>query len=451
MISQKEVNLKENSKVFLKITVPGTEVQKEYDELLKEYCEKVQIKGFRKGKVPAEVLIRKYGEEIKGETTYSVIKKSLDEAIQTVEEKPLGYSMPELIDQKVTAEPGKDFTYEVTYDTYPKVELGDYTGIKAEKLQYAIADEDLDRELKAVQDRNSVVKEIKDAAVKKGHIITIDYTELDADENPVEGTAREGFVFEVGTGHTLHKIDEDVVGMKAGEEKIIKKTYDKEYDYKELAGRDIILKVKVVVVKEKILPALDDELAQDVSDKFKTLDDLKKDITDRLTKAAEDKIKEQLATQIIEQIVAASKMDLPSTMIDLELEQSWRNFCQQFNNREDIVIKALEQDGKTKEDLYKDWRPNVEKKIKAEIVLQEIEEKQKITASEEEVDAEVKKFADERGIEFEKAKEQYEAAKMLDYLKRSITREKTFDYMIEQAEVKKGKKIKLLDLLQGNY
>ncbi|RPJ05195.1 MAG: trigger factor [Spirochaetaceae bacterium] len=451
VISQKEVSVKENSRVYLKMTVPGNEIQREYDEVIREYCEKVHMKGFRKGKVPKDVLVRKFSEELKGETTYTVIKKSLDEAFESIEEKPLAYSMPELTDSKVVAVPGQDFTFEVFYDTYPKIELAPYTGVHAEKPGYTIGDEDIAKELLAIQERNSIVKEKADGKVEKKNIVTVDYVELDNAGNPVTGSAREGFVFEVGSGLSLYKFDDDILDMKQGEEKILKKAFPADFEYPELAGREVSVRVKAVIIKEKILPALDDELAQDVSDKFKTLDDLKKDIKERLVKVAEDKIKEILATRIITEIAEKSTIPVPETMVTLELEQSWKDFCARLNNREDIVLQALEQEKKTKESLLAEWKPNVEKKIRSELVLNEIEEKEKLEAVDADVEQEIRKFALERGLEFDKAKEQYEKANMLAYLKRSITREKTFDFLIENADLKAGKKLKLLDLIAGNY
>jgi len=183
VISQKEVNVKDNAKVFLTLTVPGDEVQKEYDALLKDYCDKAVIKGFRKGKVPAEVLLRKFGDEIRDETAFTIIRKSLEEAFDQIEEKPLAYAQPELTEKK-EIETGKDFTFTVSYDTYPKVELGPYTGVKAEKTVVEISDEDMKRELAALQEKNSIVKEKKEGPVERGNIVTVDYSEIDPDGNP---------------------------------------------------------------------------------------------------------------------------------------------------------------------------------------------------------------------------------------------------------------------------
>jgi trigger factor len=450
VISQKEVNVKENAKVFLKITVPDNEVRREYDGLVKEYCDKAVIKGFRKGKVPADVLLRKFGAEIKDETAFNIIKKSLEEAFQSIKEKPLAYAHPEVTEKK-DLELGKDFSFEVSYDTYPTVELGNYKGIKVERPVVELTEEDVARELAALQEKNSIVKEKKEGVTEKGNIVTIDYVELDKDGNRIDANKRDGFVFEAGKNSSVYQFDDDIVGMKANEEKIITKKYPADHDVAELAGKEVRLKVTVTAIKEKIIPALDDELAQDISDKYKTLEDLKNDIKEKLKSAEEERLKEVLATRIVETVVAASTIPIPETMVKAELEHSWDELCERFNKREDLVLRALQNDGKTKEDLFKDWRPNAEKKIKAELVINKIEESEKIEATEEDVNAEIQKYATERSLEFAKAKEAYEKMNLLDYLKRSIVREKTLAFLIAHADVKKGKKVKFLDLLQGNY
>jgi len=218
-----------------------------------------------------------------------------------------------------------------------------------------------------------------------------------------------------------------------------------------LAGKTVTLTVTVTAVKEKIIPELDDELAQDISDKYQTLDDLKNDIKKKLGEAAEEKVREAVAAQIVEKIVETSSIPLPESMVAMELSRSWDELCERFNKREDIVLRALKNEGKTKEDLFADWRPGAEKKIRSELVLNAVEEKEKITAEESDVEVEIKKYAEERGLEYDKAKEAYEKMNLLDYLKRSIVRQKTIGFLIDNADVKKGKKVKFLDLLQGNY
>jgi len=450
VISNKKADLQDNSQVLLKITVSKAEIKKEYDNLVKEYCNKVAIKGFRKGKVPTEILVKKFGPELKQETTQNIIQKSLEEAFETVEHKPLAYARPELVNE-VELDFDKDLTFQIKYDTFPKITLGEYKGLKVEKPQAEVAAEDLDRELKNLQEKNSIVKEKENAQLEKGDVVSIDYIEMNGNKEEIENSKREGFVFEVGSGYNLYKIDDDILGMKPNEEKIMSKTYDETIEFPELKGKTVTLKVKVKSIKTKVVPEIDDELAQDISEKYKTLDDLKNDIKEKLEKVKEERIHEYLRTQLTDQIEANTQVQLPESMIQMELEYNWRNFLNQNRTNDKNMIDALAGQGKTKDDILKEWRSHAEKNLKSRLVLQEIKAKENITVTEEEIDGEIKNYADNHGMEFEKAKQSYAETNMLDMLKESIARDKAFKFLIDVAETKKGKSLKFLDLLQRNY
>ena len=333
MIKSKKVEELDNSSVKLTISVKKDFIQKQYDELVAEYCKTVHIDGFRKGKVPANVLLRKFGDAILGETTERVIRNSLDKVFEKVEQKPISTSVPE-VDTKKDLVLGKDYTYSVTFDTYPKIELPAYKGQNFEELQVKVSDEDMDRELKTLQEQNSIVIDKKDATVLSGDIVNIDYAEIDEKDEEISASKREGFVFEVGSGYNLYKIDNELVGSKTGEEKIITKDYAEDFEYKELAGKSVKLKVKLNAVKEKQLPEINDELAQDISDKYESLEDLKKDIRDRLQEYAKQKVREHNVSQILEKIADQATIALPKSMVDSELEDQWRRFISRLGGDE---------------------------------------------------------------------------------------------------------------------
>ena len=190
------------------------------------------------------------------------------------------------VDAADKLELGKEFSYKVTFDTFPKIELPEYKGLEYEELEVEVGEEDVERELKGLQEQNSVVVDKKDPVAAKGDIVNVDYVELEEGGEEKTATRRQSFVFEVGSGYNLYRFDEEIVGMKAGEEKTIAKEYPADFEVKELAGRKLSLKVKLNTVKEKQLPEINDELAQDISDKYKSLDDLKKDIREKLARHA---------------------------------------------------------------------------------------------------------------------------------------------------------------------
>lgn len=450
MISDQKLDLLENSKVSLKITIAQDQVQKEFDGLLNEYSQKAQIKGFRRGKVPVAVLKQKFGPNLEAEAMSNLIQKSLEQAFTNVKHKPLPYTRPELKDKPVF-NITKDFSFEILYDTYPIITLPEYRGIPFIEHKAGVTDEDIERELKELQNKNSYIKDKEDDTVERGDVVTIDYGEVDNEGNDIDKSKREGFVFEVGTGYNLYKIDEDILGLKRDEEKIIDKKYAEDYEYKELAARDIKLRVKIKAIKQKVLPKIDDELAQDVSEKYKTLNDLKAGIRLKLENLATQYTKNDIISQVLEVLVKEAKIDLPQSMIDIEFDARWRRFILQHNTSEKILIAALKKEGKSKEDIFKEWLPDIGNNIKNALIREKIIQQEKIEVSEEEITAEIKKYADTHNISVEKARKKYEEAKLIDTLKNSLKNEKFSAFLVENSKKAKSKKVKFLDLLNRNY
>jgi trigger factor len=450
VIKSKKVEELENARLKLTVTVKKDFVQNQYEELVNEYCRTVHIDGFRKGKVPPNVLIRKFGEAILGETTERVIRQSLDKVLEKVEKKPIAVSVPE-VDTKKGLELGKDYSYTVTYDTFPAVELPEYKGLPYEQLQVKITSEDLERELKALQEQNSIVMDKKEAAVLNGDIVNIDYCELDEEDREIEGSQRQGFVFEVGSGYNLYKIDNELVGMEKGQEKVIGKEFPPDFETHELAGRRVRLKVKVNAVKEKQLPEINDELAQDISDKYETLEDLKADINRRLEEYARQKVREHSISQILEQVAEKAKIPLPESMVRSELEDQWRRFIGRLGGEEEPVLERLAQDNRSKEDILSEWRSGAEKKLKLQLVVNEMVKQEGIELEEKEIEERVRKEAEAQNMDLQEAKEAMRRNNYLDFISYDLKNEKLYDILLASGVPKKGKKVQFLDLARGNY
>ncbi len=450
-VSSKE-ELLENSKVQVKVTIPKKDVKAEYDSLIGEYCRKVAVKGFRKGKVPAEVLIRKFGDSLMSEATQNLIEKSLKEVFEKVENKPLPYSVPTLAENsKPELNLGKTFSFEVTYDTFPHIEIGEYKGLEIKEPLVSIGKEDIERELKVIQEQNSIVTDKLNGNVEKGDTVTIDYVELDESNNEVEGTKREGFTFFVGSGYNIYKIDDDIVGMTKGDEKDLEKVYAEDFEYSELAGRTVKLRVKLTSVKEKKLPDIDDELAQDVSEKYSTLQDLKNDISKRLEEASKTRVRELEVQSLFEKIVETSKIPLPASMIDQELNLRWNNFIRQFRSNKTLVLQLLEKEGKTREDLLAEWRPGVEESLKTRLAESHLTDLENLEVSDEEVDERIADEAEGQGKDVKEVREEYEKNNFLELIRDRIKVRKLHDLLLESSTVKKGEKVKFLDFMEGKH
>ncbi len=446
MITSKNVEKLENSAVKLSLTVGKEHAAKEYNDLLRKYTKEVQIKGFRKGKVPASVLERKFGDGIRQEAAANLMDKALKAAMEELEEKPLGYDYPE-VQGEPELNPEEDFSFELVYDTFPEVKFGEYKGIEIEEKQVKILKKHENAELEKIQEQNSVVMDKEDETVEKDNIVTIDYCEMEGKEEK-EDTKREDFVFTVGSGYNLYKLDKNITGMKKGEEKVITKKYKEDFENKDLAGRSVKIKVLIKAVKEKQLPALDDELAQDVNEKFETLDDLRKDIKSQLKEKAANKIKGEKLESLIDKLVESSDIALPASMIKAEQENNWRNFLQQSGTQEEQMLQFLEMQGQTKEQMLENWKENSIKSLKSQLIFNKIIEDEKIEVSDEEMEEEIKKQAEMYNMPVEDLKKSFGEAGLKEYLSSDIKQKKVADFLLDSAKItKSAEKVDYDDLM----
>lgn len=450
MVQDKQIEKLENSAVKLTVTIPANEVQSKYDELVKKYSKDAQIKGFRKGKVPRNILERKFGEAFRAETLQDLLESGIGEAIEEIDEKPLPYARPTLVDEDLELDPSAELTFSVTYDVFPEVTLGEYKGLEVTEPQVKITKKDEDRDIEELRQQNALVIDKEDGAVAKGDLVTMTYEEVDENDEAIDGTRREDFEFTVGEGHNLYHIDTEVVGMKADEPKVIEKEFPEDFEHEELAGEKKRIRVTVTRIRQRDLPDLDDEFAQDISDDFETLDDLRKDVRRKLEKNAESRVRSQKIDELMTQIVEASTVEVPATMVDTELEQSWQNLAQQYRVTPEQLDQLLQMQGKTRDDIFEEWRPAAIERIKRSLLVQKMIEDEGIEVSEEDAEEEIRKDASERSADPDQIIEYYKSQGMLNYVQQEIAERRMFDKVLEESKVKKGDKISYVDLLGEN-
>lgn len=451
MISSKNVEMLEHSAVKLSVTVPQDEVQKAYDATVRDYAANARIDGFRKGHVPASVLERKFGGSIRLDATGRIMEKAVEEAVKDIEEKPLAYASP-VLEGEPSLDLGKDFSFAVTYDVFPKVACPDWKGIKIEEPTVSISSEDEERELAELRERNAIVVERDPSArAAKGDVVTVDYKEIGADGLAIAGSERSDFTFEIGSGYNLYKFDDDIVGMAAAEEKTIDKTFPADFEYKELAGKSVKLAVKLTKIKEKKLPELDDEFAQDVSEKFKTLADLKADIRTGLEKRLADRLRQLKEKAVVDGLLGRVTVDLPRSMVDAELGMRLEGMKRQMGlDSDDKLDRILSFSGKTRASLVEEWRPSAEKAITTRLVLEKLTEEGKYECSNADLEAELSKQAGEASMSLDEVKAEYEKRGSLDYLRDRIKEDKLMNAILAEATVEKGKKQAFVDLFKDN-
>ena len=445
----KNIKKIEHSAVELTVTIPQADVAGEYRQLLAKYAKSVQIPGFRKGHVPTNILERKFGESLKGEAVADVIEKALGEIFEEKGfQQPLPYSQPSL-KESPDLNIDKDLTFTVVYDVMPEVADINMDGIEVEVPSVTVGEAELKEELKAIQERNALVVDKKDDdAAAKDDIATINYCELDKDGKTVAGTEREDYVFTIGAGQTIFEIDDDVIGMKKGETKEVTKKYKKDHPNEELAGQTKKIKVTLTALKLRNLPELDDELAQDVNEKFKTLDDLKADIKKNLNSALENRLNEIKTTALIERLVEKNPIDLPVSMCEAELNSRWRMMARQFQTTTEQLEKIITSSGQTKDQMLSEWKPDVEKALKGRIIIEKLLKDKNITVADTEVEAEYEKIAENASISVEEVKKHYADAQSKEYLVDDLKEQKLYKELFEKIKVKKGEKKAFADLFK---
>ena len=451
----KEVTKLENSAVKLTATISKEEVAAGYSKNLAKYAKNVQLPGFRKGKVPPKILEQKYGDSLKQEALADLIDESLNQIFAEEDAKdirPLPYSQPRLENDKIPEfSTDKDLVFTVVYDVFPTVEVKDFSKIEVKEPQCEVGEKELNEELKAIQERNAMVIDKKDGdPVEKDNIVTIDYSELNDDGSVVDGSKREGFVFTVGTGENIYKIDDDIMGMKKGDTKEITKTYAKDDADADLAGKTKKISVTVKAIKVRDLPALDDDLAQDVNEKYKTLDDLKKDITKGLEANLKRKIEEVKSQSLLDQLVEKNPIVLPASMVAAENEHRWTMMAQQFRTTPEQLEKMVAASGQTKESMLEQWAGNAEKMLKARLVVDALLREKNISVTPEEVESEYAKLAEESGTSVEEIKKYYDEPRAKEYIIDEIKEKKLFEELYKQVKVSKGDKVAFADLFKNN-
>lgn len=448
----KSITKIENSAVKLTATIAKEDVVSGYNETLAKYAKDIQLPGFRKGHVPVATIEHKYGESLKQEICGDLIDKALNDILNGDDAKdirPLPYAQPQL-ESVPKFDLNSDLTFTVTFDVFPTVEVKNFSGIVIKEPQVTIGDKELEEELKAIQERNAVVIDKKDGdSVEKDNIVTINYKELDDNGNTVDKSEREGFVFTVGSGEDIYKIDDDLLGMKKGDSKVITKTYDAKDADKDLAGKTKKISVTVTAIKVRNLPALDDDLAQDVNEKYKTLDDLKKDITFNMESAKNKKIEELKSQSLLSQLVEKNPFDLPKSMLAAELQSRWEMMAQQFQTTPEQLDRMISASGQKKEDMLKEWTGDSEKMLKSRIIVDTLIREKNIAVTPEEIEAEYAKIAEGSGVTVDEVKKHYADARSKEYLIDDTKEQKLYVELYKQVKVEKGDKIAFADLFKN--
>lgn len=411
----------------LEIEVSAEKFEEAVQQAFMRAKNKINVPGFRKGKAPRKIIEREYGEAVFYEDAVNILYPA--EVDAAVNEANLDLvAQPEVEITDVSKENGVKI--KVVCTTKPEVAISDYLGIEVEKVVNAVTDEDVDKEVDRIREKNVRIINIDDRAAQMGDDVVIDFEGF-KDGVAFEGGKAEKFELSLGSGQFIPGFEEKVAGHNIGEEFDIDVTFPEDYASEELKGAAVIFKIKLHEIKGKELPELDDEFVKDTSE-FDTVADFKADVKAKLEKAAEDKADAEFEQKLFDAVVEKMEAEIPDVMF----ENRAREMAQEMNSRlasQGISFEMYCQfTGQTPESVIETFKKQAEPQVKLRLALEKIVELEKIEASDDEANAEIQKIADAYKMEVEQVK-QYIA---VEDVKKDVCVGKAVDLIKESAKVK---------------
>jgi len=388
---------KEKSIVELTIEVTKEEFEQACVAAYKKRVRDIAIPGFRKGKAPRKMIERMYGESFFWEDAVNEsYPKAYESAIKETGLDPVGRADMEIVDISRDG-----YTFIAKVPVKPEVSIADYKGIEAEKPVVSVNDEEVDAEIERLRKRNARIETVE-REIKVGDTAVIDFEGF-KDGVPFEGGKGEKYNLEIGSNSFIPGFEDKLVGAKAGDELDIELTFPEQYHAEELAGKDVVFKVKVHEVKESILPELDDEFAKDVSE-FDTLEQLREDIKANLLKTREEAADSAFENAVFGKLVEKLQADIPEAMIDSRLDSIIEDLAYRISSQGVPFEKYLELMGMDIEGLRSFYRPQAEYQVKLNLSLEKIAELENLEVGTEEIEEEYNKLAEQYKIELDKVK-----------------------------------------------
>ena len=420
-MSVKSCEKLENSKVLLTVEVSPEDFEAALNKAYLKMRGKINMPGFRPGKAPRKMIESMYGAEVFYEEAVNIVLPDAYEgAVKEQELQVVGYPEVELDSC------GKEgVVFKCTVAVYPEVKLGQYKGLEAPKAEVKVMAADVNARLKEMADRNSRLVSV-DRAAKKGDTADIDFEGFD---NGVafEGGKGENFDLELGSGSFVPGFEDQVIGMKAGEEKDINITFPENYT-PELAGKPVVFHVKVNEVKAKDVPAIDDEFAKDVSE-FDTLKELKADLKKKITEEREKAAQRAFEDALMQKVADGIEADIPDAMIDLQCEKMVDSLKQQLASQGIPFDQYLKMVQSTEEAVKAEAKEPAQQQVRMDLAIEALIKAEGIDATEEEIEAETKKIAEQYGMDLEMVKKYLPA----DQVKEQLVREKVIKLVAASA------------------
>ena len=427
-----KLEAREKSQKALTMTIAAADLQKAYGEKLAKYAREMTFKGFRKGKAPIDFVTRQIGDYVREEVVYDTIDSTFNAEVEklAMEDRPLPYAKASIEgeDKLKDYKLGEDLTVTIAYDVFPAVELGQYKGLELEVLDGQVTDADIDAEVESLREQNANIMN-KAGEAKLGDIATVDYAELDEAGVAIEATKRNDFTFTLGSSYNQYKIDDEVVGMKVGDQKTVDKSYGEDFSDESLRGRSVKLSITLTKLKERVLPEVDDDFAQDVKEEYKTVADLREGIRKNLTESLENMQKDEKLDLVFSALRKSSKYTIPQSMRDFSIRTETRNQLRQMGYDAQTVDRMMEENDNTVLYFQTLIAQRVDTNLADQVIMHAIQQSGAITLGEGELDKAV-----EEQLKGEMSDEEKKAA--TENIKMDLEFAKVPDFLLENNSFK---------------
>lgn len=418
----------EGNKGTLTVEVPAETVDAAIDEAFKKVVKKVQAPGFRKGKMPRKMFERMYGvEALYNDALDIILPEAYSNALDEADVEPI--AQPEIeIDEM---EKGKALVFKAHVTLKPEVKLGDYKGLEVTRQETEVTDEEIEQQLK---DRQTALAEMvvkEDGAVENGDTVNLDFEGF-VDGEAFEGGKAEGYDLEIGSGSFIPGFEEQVVGMKQGEEKDVEVTFPEEYHATELAGKPAVFKVKVHEIKSKEVPELDDELAKEIDESVESLEELRTKMKEQTEQDKKGASETAMRDDLVEAAARNAEIDIPEVMIDSEVDRMMDEFGQRLQMQGMNLDLYFQFSGQDEAALRAQMRDDALSRVRVSLTLEAIGAAEGLEVTEEEINAELEKMSEQFGMEVDQIKQTLGGTRVLE---NDLRFNKTVEFLVENAKV----------------
>ncbi|ALM57280.1 MULTISPECIES: trigger factor [Staphylococcus] len=419
---------KEGNEGVLTVTVPAEKVDKAIDQAFKKVVKQINVPGFRKGKVPRQIFEQRFGVEALYQDAVDILlPEAYGEAIDETGIKPV--DQPEI--NVTTMEKGSDMTFEASVVVEPEIELGDYKGLEIEKQNVELTEEELqesiDHQLGHLAEM--VVKE--DGAVEDGDTVNIDFDGY-VDGEQFEGGQAEGYDLEIGSGSFIPGFEEQLVGVKIGEEKDVTVTFPEEYHAEELAGKEATFKAKVNEIKYKDVPELTDEIANELDAEANTVDEYKENLRKKLTEQKETDAENNQKEEAISKASNNASVEIPDAMINTELDRMVQEFGQRMQQQGLNLETYYQISGQDESQLREQMKDDAEERVKTNLTLTAIADAEEIEVTEADIDKELEKMSGQFNMSVEDIKQ---TLGNTDIVKNDVRIQNVIDLLVKEAKL----------------